>query len=172
MGTSGSGKTTLARAIADAIDAPHVELDALFHGPNWTPAEPEVFRGRVLAATAGERWVSDGNYSTHLADVFWPRAEMVVWLDYPFRVVFPRLLGRTLRRAWKREVLWNGNTESLREHFFTKQSLLLWAFNTHWRHRREYPARFARYPHIAVVRLERPRDAERLLAQLRALASP
>src|SRR5436305_799712 len=40
VGTSGSGKTTLAREIARRRALPHVELDALHWGPNWT--EPPV----------------------------------------------------------------------------------------------------------------------------------
>ena len=36
-GTSGSGKSTLAARIADVLTVPHVEIDALFHGPDWTP---------------------------------------------------------------------------------------------------------------------------------------
>ena len=36
-GVSGSGKTTLARRVAARLDLPHTEIDALFHGPGWTP---------------------------------------------------------------------------------------------------------------------------------------
>jgi adenylate kinase family enzyme len=32
-GTSGSGKTTLAKHIASVLEIPHVEIDALYHGP-------------------------------------------------------------------------------------------------------------------------------------------
>lgn len=35
-GTSGSGKTTLAARIGERLHLPHVEIDALFHGPGWT----------------------------------------------------------------------------------------------------------------------------------------
>ena len=47
VGTSGSGKTTLARQISQHLAIPHVELDALYHEPNWTEAPTEVFRKRV-----------------------------------------------------------------------------------------------------------------------------
>ncbi len=46
-GTSGAGKTTVARRVAVLIDIPHIEIDALFHGPSWTPQdtfESEVHR--------------------------------------------------------------------------------------------------------------------------------
>ncbi|NPC99119.1 shikimate kinase [Nocardioides sp. zg-DK7169] len=36
-GRSGSGKTTLGRRLAEVLAIPHVELDALHHGPGWTP---------------------------------------------------------------------------------------------------------------------------------------
>src|SRR3954449_806769 len=49
IGCSGSGKTTLAMRIAAQLDLPHVELDGLFHGPNWVPVAPEVFVSRVAA---------------------------------------------------------------------------------------------------------------------------
>ena len=38
VGSSGSGKTTVARRIAEALDAPHVELDELHWGPDWAAA--------------------------------------------------------------------------------------------------------------------------------------
>ena len=170
IGTSGSGKTTFARRVAAAIDAPHFELDGSFHQPNWVPAEPDVFRARVSDAVAGPAWVTDGNYTSFLRDIVWPAANTIVWLDYPFRIVIWRLFGRTMRRAATREVLWNGNRESLREHFFTKQSLFLWAKNTHWNHRREWiphlesPA----MSHVRVVHLRSPKAAEAWLRRLEA----
>src|SRR5438067_1696786 len=59
VGTTGSGKTTTARRIAQIIGAPHVELDALHWESNWTEADTETFRRRIVDATAGERWVVD-----------------------------------------------------------------------------------------------------------------
>lgn len=41
-GVSGSGKTRLAGRVGAALDLPHTEIDALFHGPDWTPRESFV----------------------------------------------------------------------------------------------------------------------------------
>ena len=60
VGTSCSGKTTLARAIADRLAIPHVELDALYWAADWTPVPDDVFRDRVERAVTPKRWVVDG----------------------------------------------------------------------------------------------------------------
>src|SRR5262245_40756111 len=126
VGTSGSGKTTLARRVAERLDIPHVELDALRHGPNWAPAPWDVFRARFEAATSGPAWVVDGNYSA-IRDAVWSKANTLVWLQYPFHIVFWRLWWRTIRRGISRQELWNGNRESLSTAFFSRDSILLWA---------------------------------------------
>lgn len=136
-GTSGSGKTTLARALAEKLRYPHVELDALYHGPNWTPAETEVFIERVSDATDGHCWVADGNY-TKVRDLLWSRVDTIVWLDYPLPLVLWRLTRRTFRRSFKREVLWNGNREVLWKHLFVpKDSLYWWVLKTHGKRKRQ-----------------------------------
>ena len=160
-GPTSSGKTTLGRRLSAITGAPHIEMDGLYHGPDWTPNED--FIERVAAATAGEAWITDGNYRAARAYT-WGRADLIVWLDFPLRVTFWRLTRRTFRRWWRREVLWNGNRETLRNHFLSKDSLFLWALQTHWRHRRQYPQQFAALGARNVVRLRSPRQLERWLA--------
>ena|SRR5436309_1292503 len=167
VGTSGSGKTTLAREIARRLALPHVELDAVHWGPDWTEPPVELFRQRADEALRGDRWVADGNYGK-VRYLVWGRAEMLVWLDYALPLVMARLVRRTFRRVITQEELWNGNRERLRDHLFTRQSLWLWALQSHRRHRREYPARFQlpEYCHLEVVRLRCPRAAAEWLAAL------
>src|SRR5436190_21797513 len=98
IGTSCVGKSTFAGRLAAGLGVAHVELDALHWNPDWVETPGEVFRARVREAAARDGWVIDGNY-VHVQDVIWARAEAVVWLDYPFRVVFWRALKRTARRA-------------------------------------------------------------------------
>ena len=82
LGRTGSGKTTLARELAAALGVPHVELDSLYFGPDFSRAPLPVLRERTSAAIAGDRWVTDGNKRA-VRDLVWPRADTIVWLDYP-----------------------------------------------------------------------------------------
>ena len=80
VGRTGSGKTTLARELAAALDVPHVELDALYFGPEFSTVPLSVLRERTSAAIAGDCWVTDGNKSA-VRDLVWPQADTIVWLD-------------------------------------------------------------------------------------------
>ena len=93
IGISGSGKSTLARRLASHLDAPHIELDGIFHQADWTPLPTDEFRARVREHVAGERWVIDGNYTSRVRDLIWDAADTIVWPDLPRRVIFPRLLS-------------------------------------------------------------------------------
>ena len=167
VGVTGSGKTTLARELSRRLGLPHVELDAFYWEPNWTPAPAETFRARVAEALQGGAWVADGNYGI-ARDIVWARADTLVWLDYGLPVILWQLTRRMWRRVFSQEELWNGNRERLREHFFSRDSLYLWAFRTYWRRRREYPVHLRRpeFAHLTVVRLRSPRVTKDWLAGL------
>ena len=170
IGTTGSGKTTLAHRLASRQGAPHIELDALHWDAHWTMAPLPVFRERVAQALAGAAWVVDGNYSK-VRDLVWPRAELIVWLDYGLPLIFWRLFWRSLRRSLAREELWNGNRERLRDQFFSRDSLFLWALQTNRRHRAEYAALLGRpeHAHLKLVRLRSPAATRRWLANMHGL---
>jgi adenylate kinase family enzyme len=115
VGTSGSGKTTVARDLSVRLGIPHVELDELFWLPNWQQPDRTEFAATVVAALAGEQWVADGNYGS-IGHTVLARADTVVWLDLPFRVVVWRTTRRAIRRLLTREPMWSaGNRESLRK---------------------------------------------------------
>jgi adenylate kinase family enzyme len=167
VGTTGSGKTTLAGQLADRLGLPHVELDALNWGPNWTQRDPDEFLALLAEATKGDGWVTCGNYS-RTRDMLWSRADTLIWLDYSLPLVLWRLWWRTIRRFVRREVLWNGNKERLWEHLFTRQSLFLWALQTYGRRRREYPIllKEPQYAHLQVFHFHSPGQTEKWLNQI------
>jgi adenylate kinase family enzyme len=165
VGTSCSGKTTLARVLASRLDIPHVELDALHWLPGWQERPGAEFRDLVATRTAGPRWVVDGNYRKVTMELVWPRASLILWLDYPFALVFWRGLRRTLRRSITSEELFGGNRESLGRSLFSRGSILWWIVQTHRRRHRDYGALWAQGSH-PMVALKRPVEAQRLLARL------
>ena len=113
IGTSGSGKTTLARRLAERLDLPHLELDAVFHQPGWTGLPDDRFREVVRAFCAGDRWVVCGKYA-QVREIVFERADTIVCLDHHRLRQTLRVAARTARRAARREELWNGNRESWR----------------------------------------------------------
>jgi adenylate kinase family enzyme len=164
VGTSCAGKTTFGRQLAAIMNAPVIELDSLYWGPNWTPVPVEQFRAATDAATAGQRWVCDGNYAM-VRDITWRRATALVWLNFRFRVVFTRALRRTVGRCVTRAELFAGNRESFRLSFLCKDSILWWVITTHRRRQREYAEliRRAEWAHLTVVELRTPADARAFL---------
>ena len=160
-GTSGSGKTTLAARIAAALDAPHVEIDSLFHGQAWTPRPS--FEADVHRFTAGPTWVTEWQYGAvraHLAD----RADLLVWLDLPRSLVMRQILRRTLIRRLRRQRLWNDNLEPpLWTAFTDPEHIVRWAWKTHHKTTRRVTDLHARRPDLAIVRLHSHTDAARWL---------
>jgi len=172
VGNSGSGKTTIARRLAAGLGIPHLELDAVFHQPDWQPLATSEFRRIVSEFTAGASWVVDGNYSK-VRDIVWGRADTVVWVDPPRHRVMRQLVARTLRRMATRAELWNGNREPWSNLFRLdpEQSILLWAWTNHRRYRDRYLAAQAdpANAHLTFVRVRTPADTAALL---RDVASP
>jgi energy-coupling factor transporter ATP-binding protein EcfA2 len=171
LGRTGSGKTTLARELAAALDVPHVELDSLYFGPAFSTVPLPVLRERTSAAISGDRWVTDGNKAA-VRDLVWPRADTVIWLDYPWTVSLWRLGKRAI---WRTSVLRSEATNGegkggLMKKLFVGARGVLTALRSHRRHRREYPKLFAEAQnrHLAVVRLRSPRATHRWLSHVLA----
>ena len=173
IGTSGSGKSTFARAMAEATRSTYIELDNLHWGENWTPRPREVFAESVRRATAGDRWVADGNYSA-VREVLWPRATHVVWLNFSRAVVFSRIIWRTMLRVVRRDRLWQGNRESLGKAILSRDSILLWSFTTFAKNRVKYTQlrRDPNYSHLEWSEFRKPAEAKAFLASFGRARAP
>jgi adenylate kinase family enzyme len=165
IGTTSSGKSTLGQRLAERLGVPFVELDALNWEPNWVTAPLEVFQQRVREATAGDAWVVAGNYRTQTREITWPRAETVVFLDYPLWLILQRVVVRSWRRWRTKELLWGTNYESFWKHFTSRDSLILWALRTHRRRKQQFQDVLSdpQWAHIRFVRLRSPEETERWL---------
>jgi len=159
-GVSGVGKTTLARRVAAIAGIPHIEIDGLFHGPDWTPRA--TFVDDVQRLVAKEEWVTEWQYKP-ARPLLTARADLLVWLDLPFwTTTFPRVVRRTLRRRVRREELWNGNVEPpLRTIFTDPEHIIRWSVSTRNTYRARVPRVDAETSGLAVVRLRSSRAVER-----------
>ena len=172
LGTSCSGKTTFASALADTLKAPHIELDALHWGPNWTPNPPDQFRAAVDQATSQLRWVCDGNYRM-VRDLVWPRASSIIWLNYRFPLVFKRASLRTFGRCFRQTRVYAGNQETFFHSFLSRDSIILWVLRSHWGLRREYleALHSSKCEHAQIIQLNSAPQAAQFLNAVQQLAS-
>jgi adenylate kinase family enzyme len=167
VGNSGSGKSTLARTLAARLGVPLLELDSVYHQPGWEPLPEDEFRRVVTARASGDGWVVDGNYSA-VRPIVWARADTVVWLDLPRRIVIRQVAWRTVRRAVTRQELWNGNREPLANFlsWVPEKSIISWAWHNHAKYRDRYGAAAAdpANAHLTFIRLASRGDVNRFLA--------
>jgi adenylate kinase family enzyme len=137
LGVSGSGKSTLARRLAQRYGVEHIELDSLFMNAGWVETELPEFRARVARRLSGlPGYVIDGNYKK-VRDLTWDRCDTIIWLNYSKPLVMRRVILRTIKRVVTHQKLWNGNRESFRKSFLSKDSIILWSWNTYERRKSE-----------------------------------
>ncbi|MFD8127332.1 P-loop NTPase family protein [Streptomyces mirabilis] len=158
VGSTGAGKSTLARGLSGRLGLPYHEMDALyFTGAGW--AVNEKLREDVLRITAEPCWVIDSLGYPEVRDLMWDRADTVIWLDYPKRVVLPRVLRRSVRRTVTREPLFGGNRETWTG-WLSREHPLWWAWSQHANRRREITRRTGdpRFAPLDTLRFDRPGD--------------
>jgi adenylate kinase family enzyme len=176
VGSSGAGKSTVAEALEAHLGLAVIELDDLMHGPNWTPTPTSEFRAKVAAAIAATEgtdgvggWVIPGNYR-NVADLVQRRADTIVWLDLPRRIVTRRLVTRSIRRIVTKAEVCNGNREDWRRLLShdPERNVVLWSWQHHDQYREIYEgyADGAFWSGAEVHRLCSPSDVDALLASI------
>ena len=168
IGATGSGKTTLAQQLGEVLDIPVVELDAMHWMPGWTEKPWPEIRAELDPLTQQEHWITDGNYS-QVRGLIWPRADTIIWLDYPLLPIFFRLLVRTFKRVFLKVELWNSNRERFRENFLSRDSLFIWLLTSRPKHKKNYPLAFQepQHAHLQVLRFTHPKQTERWINMLK-----
>ena len=117
IGCPGSGKSTFARALQQVTGLPLIHLDMLNWNPDGTTVPKKtVFRERLYAAMAGERWIIDGNYGSTM-ELRMAACDTIIFLDYPTELC---LEGIEARKGKPRsDMPWLGAAENEDEEFIT-----------------------------------------------------
>ncbi|MFF2847309.1 adenylate kinase [Streptomyces sp. NPDC058001] len=163
VGITGAGKSTLARTLSRRLTLPFHEMDArYFTGPGW--AVNAGFVAEIEHLTSAPGWIFDSFGYPEVRDLLWERADTIVWLDYPRRVVMPRVLRRSLRRTVLRERVFGGNRETTAD-WLSRDHPAWSAWTGHAARRAEIGRRCPdpRFAPLRVVRFGTPREADRWL---------
>jgi shikimate kinase len=114
IGGPGSGKTTLARRISSAQSIPAFDLDTIGYENGAGAKRPLADRLADTAAVARQdAWITEGIFLWWIDELL-RRADVIIWLDVPWRVAAWRIARRHmtaslsgtnrhrgLRRLWR-----------------------------------------------------------------------
>ena len=165
IGTSGSGKSTFARTLANKLNYPHIEMDAIFWQKNWRQLDDKEFFQKLENTLNKEVWVLDGNYTRTLS-IKWRQIDTIIWIDFSFTRTLYQAISRAISRIIDKKELWpnTSNRESLNM-LFSKNSIVLWTLKTYLKNKRKN-ASFITDPnwsHLKFIRLTSPKHCEQFL---------
>ena len=148
IGTCGSGKTTLGRQLAKRLNIPVTDLDDLYWLPHWKFRPEEECSALIEKTVSQEEWIICGNQSKYRA-LIWPKADTIIWLDFPLHILFWRLLSRGIRQMISGEMICNGNQQTL----YRLLWILHWLFRRYWRNKKRYGTLSQTTPHVHWIHL-------------------
>lgn len=136
LGNPGSGKSYLAEEMSKILSMPLIELDEIFWGPNWTKLDISNVHDLVKQKIEFCPHIIEGQYP-EMKDLLPSYSNTIIYIDLPLRVLFWRLLKRSIRRALYREELCGGNRETFRKLLFSKHSMIYYIFQIFDENRRD-----------------------------------
>jgi hypothetical protein len=99
IGGPGSGKTTLARRLAAQGSLALYELDAIGYDGGAGPKRPLSSKlAEVSRIAAQPAWIAEGVF-LWWTDELLQRADVIVWLDFPWRLAAWRIVLRHVRAS-------------------------------------------------------------------------
>ncbi len=137
IGAVGTGKTTLARKLAKHYNLPHIELEKLLF-ENTIRKNEEEFRSKVKKAVSRSEWVCDGIFY-NVADIIWPRADLIIWVDMPLGTTFKQSLRRSLHAIVTKGNKPAGQRETLKT-AFGSEGIVRMTPRIHKKVQEKYPA--------------------------------
>lgn len=160
FGSTGVGKTTMVKRISEDFSLPGICMDSLRRDSGRSDSPEETFSRLVAENIKDDTWIMDGSYAC-VQDIVWPRADAIVWLDYPFWISISRLVQRCLYRIFIRkssEKPIKARNQPARERTWTYLRAIL----TGRKRCQQYFAALynSNNAHLHIIRLFSPQDAE------------
>ena len=142
VGCSGAGKSTTAEMLSTCLGSAFHDLDDLFWLPNWVRRSGSEVKALLRPLLAAGPVVLAGNYAPQMGKFMAAKATTVVWVRPSLALIMWQLVTRSLVRLLLRQKSCAGNQESVRQLFFSKESVI---YKTY----RAYERVEARYTELA-----------------------
>jgi len=98
LGTSGSGKTFLANKLARELKIKPIDLDDIYWIKKYTKKrDKKIMKKRLKKLTKRKSWIIEGVYGSWIKEAI-KKADLVIWLDPPFRILSWRIFMRYLKK--------------------------------------------------------------------------
>ncbi len=100
IGSCGAGKSTLSRKMSSKLNLPIIHLDQEYWQPGWEETPKSEWEDKVKKLIKRPTYIMDGNYASTL-DIRLSEADHLIFLDYPTRISFWRVLKRIISNYGK-----------------------------------------------------------------------
>ncbi len=101
IGNSASGKTSLAKKLSKILKIKSYDLDDFYYERKFSKKRSaKTVEKLVKKVTRTKKWIIEGVYSSCVTCSL-DKADMIIWLDYPFHVIAWRLIRRQVNRGEK-----------------------------------------------------------------------
>lgn len=96
LGSCGAGKSTFAKKLSKILKIKLIHLDQHYWKSNQKRTEKNEWEEKIISLTKENQWIMDGNYRNTL-DIRIPRADTIIWLDFPAFICFYHVLKRKFK---------------------------------------------------------------------------
>lgn len=97
IGFSGAGKSTLAKRLGENVQAPVYHYDCIQFTNNWKERDRNEANQLVRESLNQTSWVIDGNYSSFEFDQRMKDGDLIVFMNFPRKIAFPRVIKRYIK---------------------------------------------------------------------------
>jgi len=94
VGNFGSGKSYLAKEISEEMGVPITHLDDFYWHDDWTRCSREEFLAQYQDILNEKAWILDGSYPEFNLTKRFQAADLVVFLDMPFKFCLKQVANR------------------------------------------------------------------------------
>jgi adenylate kinase family enzyme len=162
IGSPGAGKTTFSKKLAAKLRIPLYHLDYFYYDDTFNyPENTAAWREKVTQLTDQPAWILDGNYKSTF-DIRFPKADTIIYLDYPRSLAVTRALKRRVKLHGK---LRSDMPPSWKEKFTFALFRFIWSYNKN--ERPKVYGLLQKYAGKKVIILRSPAQADEFLTTLR-----